>query len=217
MTHEIRDTDLKEILEALREGEHPRRRWIAAQLESSDLIERIKAYAPPPEFRAYVTLLSHYLRCQLFLNEWVGHIKFEDAGGGCSPFEEVKASIRINTVYLYYTIRIPLAMVEAWRQGRYEDIGDDLCHEMCHVLVEPLVRWAKADAAPSQTSLIDDVDEQQTQRIARVIAAALPDGWWKPEYLREWENRPPRATAPSPRPAEQIPLADDVRPAEKEE
>lgn len=147
------------------------------------------SYDPPPEFRDHIARACRYLRHQLHLEEWYGRIRFEDIPGNVDPGDEIKADVKINSVYLHYDLRIGPSMLDDWRNGQFQAIGEDLCHEFCHILTDPLVCWAKADAAPSQMPLIDECNERQTQRIARIIAAALPDGWWKPEYLQRWEAR----------------------------
>lgn len=189
MIHDISPADLKEILTALREDGNPRWKWIANQLEGVDITERLKGYDPPEEFCEYITRMCRYLRAQFHLEEWHGHIRFEELEQHNDPDARCKAIIKVETVYLYYLLRIGKDVLDEWREGEFEEIGDDLCHEFCHILTDPLCRLAKADAAPSQIMLIDEVNERQTQRIARIIAAALPDGWWKPEYLQRWDNR----------------------------
>ena len=147
------------------------------------------SYDPPPEFRDHVARVCRYLRHQLYLNEWHGHIRFEDIAGSTDPDDEIKAQIKVNSVYLYYILRIGQSMLGDWRNGQFNVIGEDLCHELCHVLTDPLACLAKADAAPSQIHLIEECNERQTQRIARIVTYALPDGWWEPEYLQRWEKR----------------------------
>lgn len=192
MNHEISSADLKEILDALRASDNPRWRWIADQLEGVDITERLKRYDPPEEFREYIARICRYLREQLFLGEWYGYIRFEDPDMPMpdDPSDRYKAQIKVEIRYLYYTLRVGRAILDDWRSGNFQQIGEDLCHELCHILTEPLCQLAKADAAPSQMVYIVEVDEQQTQRIARIVTAVLPEGWWKPEYLERWHNSP---------------------------
>ena len=189
MTFEIPAFDLKLILETLKTSENPDVKRAAKQIEGQDIREGLKLYDPPEEFRQHIRDVCDYLRARFNLDEWTGHIRFEDPGDSEDPASTIRASIKSNRTYLYYTIRIGPAILECWRDRQWREIGTDLCHEFTHVLTDPIVVLAMEDAAPSRTRMIEEVNERQTQRIAVVISTSLPDNWYTPEYLKSWRQR----------------------------
>ncbi len=211
MNYDIGAIDLKEVLAALREGDNPQRKWIAEQLEGVDLREKLKGYTPPPEFAEYIELLCDYLHSQFDLADHRGTIAYVACTKRDGDKETPLAEVTTMPVYLNYRITIDPSMVEDWKDGDFETCGHALCHEHCHVLIEPLWRWARADAAPSQTWQIADCVETLTQRFSRIIFDALPKGWFTPDYLKDWKKRVNGTPAPAPKPDEQeLPPAPDV-------
>ena len=189
MTHEIQSSDLKEILAALRENGDLRRKWIANQLECVDVAERLKGYDPPVEFRQYISDLCGYLQSNFNLDEWSFNLQFvsispdqEDTELG----EEIKASIHVNQVYLFFGIKVSPVVLAEWRDAQFERIGFELCHEFCHVLMHPVGRLALTEATASQKWLFNETIERQTQRFSVVVANSLPDDWFTPAALESW-------------------------------
>lgn len=204
VTYEIPDSDLVQVLAALRAGD-PERKRVATQIEGQALLERLKKYDPPEGFEEHIGSLVCYLKAQFRLEDWTGHVSFEtilpDQEDG--PDSEVRATIHVNDTYLYYRLRIAAPMLEAWKNQEWSSIGHSLCHEFAHVLTHPLARMARYDAAPSQKWLIDEMVERQTQRIAVIIAESLPDDWYTPDALSAWRARHPEeiVTRRKPEPA----------------
>jgi hypothetical protein len=194
MTHNIQPSDLKEILAALREGGNRRRVWIATQLESADLSEKLKTYDPPDEFRHHIRLLCAYLQANFRLDDWKASILFvtePTIEGEARSSDIVKATISVDEVYLHYVIEISAATLEQWRKNDFAGIGYDLCHEFCHILMQPVARLAMLDAGNSQKWLFTEIIERQVQRFSVVIGNSLPDDWFTPDALQRWALRHP--------------------------
>jgi hypothetical protein len=64
-------------------------------------------------------------------------------------------------------------------------VAGALLHEICHLLTAPLQALALKNIRPSEDKDVQDVVERQTERIKNAIESALPDNWWKPEWLRK--------------------------------
>ena len=91
-----------------------------------------------------------------------------------------KMSIRVNIEYLYCTIWIYPEMQTHWDREMYQDIGDFVLHEMCHLLTEPLWDLIRMDMRPSQECIFHEIYERQNQRVTNARNQALPTDWYMP-------------------------------------
>ena len=48
-----------------------------------------------------------------------------------------------------------------------------LCHELCHIITEPMYSLCRANVNPHLYSLVEEQREQETERIARIALQAL--------------------------------------------
>jgi hypothetical protein len=136
----------------------------------------------PADFRGYIQSLTRFLLKILNHTEYRVTFRFqsepnrEDAGSCTSTWMQ----ILVNGTYLWATIDIYPRSLEAWNDKEYDFLGNSLLHEVCHLLTHPIAQNAMYDAAPSQQTPFRDITERQTQRIANVIAALLPENWYLP-------------------------------------
>jgi hypothetical protein len=141
----------------------------------------------PKEFVTYLEGLVAYLTVLIKAEEYYYVLRCnsedheDDSTLGGS---HVSAQIDVDSAYLHFVLNVYPDLYDTWKSGKHERVAFYILHEMCHILVDPLARFMRADAAPSQNREITDTVERQTQRIANAIMAALPRGWWKPERLK---------------------------------
>jgi len=141
------------------------------------------------DFKNYIDDLIAYLRTILLVGEYVIKTEFSETpdedDASCEDGLTTYATIISDDVYLSAYITIHPAMQLAFDAGNFNKVACYTLHELCHIITQPLVKWARNDAAPSQLVEIKDVNERQTQRIANAIEQAMPTNWWKPEFLRK--------------------------------
>jgi hypothetical protein len=204
VSYEIPYSDLDLILKTLKESTDPDVIRARNQIEAQSLIEDLKKYDPPAEFRLHIAKITHYLKHWFSLDDWAGYIQFEALQETGDPHTETRVTIRTDRVYLNYTLRIGIPILENWRRGEWFTIGHSLCHEFCHILTDPIIALALSDAAPSQVPMMQEINERQVQRFAVIITEALPDNWYTPEKLTDWFQRHPEIELPK---AEATPAA----------
>jgi hypothetical protein len=86
----------------------------------------------------------------------------------------VAAQIRIDDAYLTLEIVIYKCLSDKWHNGKYDEVLESLIHEFCHVLTEPLYRFALEHCPKETESHLLMVRERQTEIIKSVIT-----GWDK--------------------------------------
>lgn len=143
----------------------------------------------PPEFREYVREILHQLKCETYHGEYTQTIIWHESPSSDSYDDDVlHASIKIDTVYLSYTVHIWPELSERWQMADYKTIGFDLLHEICHILVEPVVHLFMWDVHRSERQRVQETIERQVCRITNTISDLLPKDWYMPEVIREREQ-----------------------------
>jgi hypothetical protein len=140
----------------------------------------------PKKFMDYIVACIGYAVGEIYLGGYHSTVVFDTKpckGDEDTPELETVASVDTSTTYLVFRVTVYPAALALWKEGRYERLSKLMLHEVCHVLTQPLYNWAKMDAAPSQTWVIRDVNEQTTERIAKTIMDLLPKDWYLPEKL----------------------------------
>lgn len=143
----------------------------------------------PDDFRRHVELLLKYFRSAVWAEEYEMSVTFEDqAGDDGGADDATMAEIIVNDVYLFCKVRVTRFLLDRWRAGNHQFVAKCLCHELCHVLTQPLAALALSDVAPSQTQTVRDVVERQTERICRSLMHVFPAQFWTMEHLEKWSN-----------------------------
>jgi hypothetical protein len=86
-------------------------------------------------------------------------------------------------VYLQIALSVYPALVQRWRDRKYETCGGVILHELCHGFIKPIQALWQWDDCQSQKKANQEVIERQTQRIANAIADVLPENWFEPAVV----------------------------------
>lgn len=129
----------------------------------------------PPKSKSYekwVTDVVTRLCAELNLHEWRIGLNFdvEDPDGYEDTTAWMNADTRYLTAYIYFT---PCARA-MWKEGRMVQLKECVVHEITHILLEPIHKFAKQAASPQTESQLTDILEQANQRLARIVIEHLP-------------------------------------------
>lgn len=83
--------------------------------------------------------------------------------------ESVLAQVDVDIVYLSAVISPAPTLEDYWNLKNYEKVGWTLCHELCHILTEPLYDMAWDVVSKDLRDTLNDVRERQTERICKII------------------------------------------------
>jgi hypothetical protein len=136
----------------------------------------------PQEFKTYISKLVRYANFHTYHGEYERTITWcaePDADNDNTTI----ADITTDDAYLNYVINIYPPLLDFWKRKEYSKCGRYMLHEICHLFIHPVARWAREDAAPSQLRAIQRDVERQTQRIANTIDPFFPKKWWEPKRL----------------------------------
>jgi hypothetical protein len=93
---------------------------------------------------------------------------------------DAAADIMIDTKYLCCTVRVSDVVLEMWRNKKWWTVAEIMCHEMSHVLTEPLFE-AALPAFKRHTEHLYDMRERQTQRVCVALMRLTPKSAWMPK------------------------------------
>lgn len=128
------------------------------------------------KYQDYIANVVRHLQGTMMLQEYNFRITFdEDLGAPDDPDNlEIRADIAVQTEYLRARIRCGKPMRRLFKDGKYRDIWETLCHELAHVIIEPISEIAMEATAPVSHRLVRQIEERQVQRICNVIMGLLP-------------------------------------------
>ena len=130
----------------------------------------------------YAKMAGSYLRSAIFHGEYqmtIAHAETpKEDGPSCA------AEIRIDTVYLNFTITIYPTGKEAFEES-HKAFFRIMAHEICHLLTEPLYLWACTNNLPSDKEHMEEVRERQTQRTCNALLSYLPKDIHLPDVLKK--------------------------------
>lgn len=130
-----------------------------------------KPYKSTLPYKTYVRHLVANLKQYFFLNDWKIILEYPEADE--PGHEDSIACVYVDSQYLNVIMSI-FPMAEDVFEKDVTEFAEYIVHEMCHVLHDPVYKFAK-DAATNHTQpLLLFRLEQQTQRTARVIFQNLP-------------------------------------------
>ncbi len=129
----------------------------------------------PPKSKSYekwVTDVVTRVAGELNLHEWLISLNFdiEDEAGFEDTTAWMNADTRYLSAYIYFT---PNAR-GLWDEGRMIQLKECVVHEVTHILLEPMHKFAKQAASPQTESQLTDILEQTNQRLARIVIEHLP-------------------------------------------
>ena len=125
-----------------------------------------------PPFRTYVSKICKELRWLFFANAYTMHICWKDDEYiRTSDTHEVAAQILIDNSYLTFDVIIYKTLLESYEAKKYDEVLQTLIHEFCHLLTEPLYRFALEHCPKETEPHLLEVRERQTELIRCVIAS----------------------------------------------
>ena len=132
----------------------------------------------PKAFKDRVYELVQYFQELISAQEYTVTVLFRKA-----PKHKVEmemASIFVDGVYLCATLKITDNLLKEWESGRGQQVVLTICHEMCHVLTEPLyceALWLDVKSSKSERvkQSLADIRERQTELICKAILKNLPE------------------------------------------
>jgi hypothetical protein len=129
----------------------------------------------PPKrtaFEKYVLELVKYFQDVTNTSEYRPTVIF--MGKPCKHQKYRLAEIGTETRYLEFVLRVYPLVRQKFEDGQLYEVVETICHEICHILTEPLYELAIANTRPSDRREIEDVRERQTQRICNALMKKVP-------------------------------------------
>lgn len=131
-------------------------------------------------FKNYIKRLIRVFRSVVLAGEYRVEIKFVDSLDDACGDHTTWAVILADTVYLWADIKVSFKLMDPWKAGEYRYVAETICHELCHLLYDPLVRIARRDTRASGEQEIEDTTERQVQRTAYMIMEIINPRLWTP-------------------------------------
>lgn len=149
------------------------------------MVKKEPKFTYPETFKSYIENLGFICRRATFHGEYdVNYIFCEDDLETDSEASTVTyMTIHINSVYLYATVRIYPSCLEKYQQKRFDQLGEFMLHEFCHMFTEPLIEQMRQVLSENTVSSFQHTVERQTQRICNSVVAGFPDNWFMPKEV----------------------------------
>lgn len=127
----------------------------------------------PTKFKQFVRKLTNYLKFEMYLHEWTVDMLYME-----EDFENRAAAIDIGQSYFEAKIKIYPLLYRMWKEGKHEDVARVIIHEFCHTLTEPLYYIAETNVSAKESTYVNHIREQQTQRIAIILFPLIPKKYY---------------------------------------
>lgn len=131
-------------------------------------------------FKQYVRGVTQFLRCEFFLQAYNIHFSFDKPGKNRNDGND--ASVETNDVYLYCTLSLNDSQYQHWKQKDYEDIVFSICHELIHVVEEPVAKRIN-DYSPSEKCFLKDQWETVTQQLTKIYMSRVDRRLYDPAFV----------------------------------
>lgn len=128
----------------------------------------------PVQFKKYIRGHCRELKEHFQFQEWEMFISWED-----NDFEKRDAAIDVRPTYLEFTLRIYPQLMKPWKDKNAHEIMTALVHEFSHILTEPLYKVGVDSITNTSKDFLEDIREQQTTKIARIIMKFFREKDWK--------------------------------------
>lgn len=125
----------------------------------------------PDEFTTYVKELLEFFTTIVGAQEYHCTVRFADHPG--DEDEDIQAEITIDSVYLNLDCRITRRVLKFWETQDYNDIARTVCHELCHVLLDPLARMTLGSLSKQEEAHWREALERQTCRLTNTVMSLL--------------------------------------------
>lgn len=129
----------------------------------------------PAAYEKHIRALVQYFRMVVFAGEYDIEVQFVTELGG------KYADVIVSPKYLTVRLRFTDDVLGWWQKGLWRKLADVVCHEMSHILTEPMWRLAEPHFSKVTDDTLTEVNERQTQRICNTILHLAPTTAWKPK------------------------------------
>lgn len=123
-----------------------------------------------PKYEDWITDVVTRLTGELNLSEWRIELSYDESDDNPDCIAFANIDTRYLTAYVGFTDKAR----GLWDEGELRILAECTTHELTHILLEPLHKFARRAASPQTESQLTDLLEQANQRIARVVIAQLP-------------------------------------------
>lgn len=135
-------------------------------------------------FKDAVVKTCRKMRNDLFHGEYKMSYEFQDEPKPSklgNPDKTIGAQISVDTVYLDAKIEVFPVLYDYYEDGDYYYIVETLCHEICHLLTEPMYTFAfKLTREGFEEKVAAEIRERQTQRICNIVMSMI-------DYKKDYE------------------------------
>jgi len=131
-----------------------------------------KTKKPSQAFKDFVSKVCAEFRTTLFHGEYNMKIEYaaEDKRQEGEEGRMIAAEIDISSVYLDCTITIFPTLEGIFNDKDYRGVVEILCHELCHLLTEPMFIFAYDRTRQGfEERTCKEIRERQTQRMTNIV------------------------------------------------
>lgn len=134
-------------------------------------------------FKPWVRRVHKMLREKFFVKEYEYTLFWakEDKKSATHAGSSVGGEIDISISYLNYDLTLYPILHRKYKRADYFGVLSVLVHEMCHIYTEPLYCFAIDAVTNTNKEFLEQIREQNTQRIAACIYELMPEKLWKPK------------------------------------
>lgn len=138
------------------------------------------------EFREYLSVLALVCQKLTFTHLYGIDISFEENANEHEP-EGYKIPLCIDTDTVYENVMIYVypEFFKQYQDKHYAKMGQEMLHEFCHVIHQPMKDLAWEHAPPAILKQVKDTNETAVQRTSRVIETLLPANWAHPNKVKK--------------------------------
>lgn len=113
-----------------------------------------------------------YVVNELNLSDWGFHVSYDDPDpdGETECLAWTHVDSRYLTAYIHFT---PFHH-QCWQAKQYHTAAFTIVHEIVHILVDPLHKFALPTTSEMTRPQLTDLVEQSVQRISRIVMKRIP-------------------------------------------
>ena len=137
------------------------------------------------KFKETIIKIAREIRNDIYHGEYMAKYYFTDKNlTSRNEKGVVAAEIEISSTYLNYTITFYAPIYDMFKNKDYKGVVEIICHEICHLLTEPLYKLLGDSITNNNLSHYESIKEQQTQRITNIAMCMIE----KKEYIKMLKN-----------------------------
>jgi len=136
------------------------------------------------KFKNYLEFLTNRLIPHMNHQEYTYTLQYEPTAdpeddntlASCDPYD---------TKYFEYVITIYPPLFEEYKKKRYDYVSNTMLHELCHMVTGGIVGFAYKHIPNHLADEFTKIEEQQTQRLTKIVFDLLPKDWYLPKEMEK--------------------------------